>query len=146
MVTIKIKKKDNKTLLPLRAHETDACYDVYAHSIEVIEENKVKVGLGFMTEIEEGWKGVVVPRSNLAKTDWMFGNSLGVIDSSYRGEWMIIFTHVRNDWKTLNFPYKIGERVGQIYFTPVHVVSFLSVEQLSETERGAGGFGSSGLK
>lgn len=144
MLNVKIKLKDSLAKVPLKAHESDACYDVYAHSISGIDDDKVKIGLGFMTEIPTGWKGVVVPRSNLAKTDWIFGNSLGIIDSSYRGEWMIILKYIGSAGRIAHLPYSVGDRVGQIYFEPVQDVSFLSVERLSQTERGAGGFGSTG--
>lgn len=142
---IKTKKKDNTSTIPWRATEHAACFDVYAHSITVINEYKMEIGLGFMTEIPNGWKGIIVPRSSLSKTDWMFSNSLGVVDSDYRGEWRIILSHVRNDGRMALFPYKVGDRVGQIYFAPVHEVNFNIVDELSDTLRGNGSFGSTGI-
>jgi dUTP pyrophosphatase len=70
-------------------------------------------------------------------------NSIGIIDSDYRGEWMCIFTPIHN---YTQFPYSVGDRIAQIYFEPVHQVEFEEVHDLSSSERGEGGFGSTGIK
>ena len=144
---VKFKKVDADAKLPVKGSLEAACYDVYAHSIT--ETNgKVKVGLGFKTEIPKSYKGIIVPRSNLTKHYWVLNNSFGVIDSDYRGEWMAIFTSIYgapflNEYQP--FPYKIGERVAQIYFEKVVDVEFEEVEHLDSSERGEGGFGSTGV-
>ena len=78
------------------------------------------VGLGFKTEIPKGYKGILVPRSNLVKSFWMMNNSFGVIDADYRGEWMAIFTQIPvplgSHMGTTAFPYNVGDRVAQIFF------------------------------
>jgi len=119
---------------------------VYAHSITSSENGKVKVGLGFKTEIPKGYKGILVPRSNLTKFRWILNNSYGVIDSDYRGEWMAIFTQIDNNDSNDTFPYGIGDRVAQIYFEEVLSTSFEVVPELESSERGERGFGSTGLK
>jgi dUTP pyrophosphatase len=69
-------------------------------------------------------------------------NSIGIIDSDYRGEWMCIFTPIGN---YSQFPYSVGERVAQIYFEKVEDVEFVDANELESSERGTGGFGSTGL-
>ena len=149
MLKIKLQKLTEDARMPIKGSEHAAAYDVYAHSIT--EANgKVKVGLGFKTEIPKGYKGIIVPRSNLAKFHWVLNNSYGVIDSDYRGEWMAIFTPLAivagNHAGTTGFPYNVGDRVAQIYFEEVLPVSFDVVPELEQSERGEGGFGSTGLK
>lgn len=142
---IKLQKVTEDARMPIKGSEHAAAYDVYAHSITV-ENGKVKVGLGFKTEIPKGYKGIIVPRSNLTKFNWVLNNSYGVIDSDYRGEWMAIFTPIINAGSVPEFPYGVGDRVAQIYFEEVLPVSFDVVPELEQTERGEGGFGSTGLK
>jgi dUTP pyrophosphatase len=143
MLKIKFKKKDESSKLPYKGSLNAACYDVYAHSIKVERPNKIVVGLGFSTEIPPGFKGVIVPRSSIAKTNWFLANSIGVIDSDYRGEWMMVL-------KTLEsvvydaLPFAINDRCAQIYFEKVNDVEFEEVDELTDTIRGEGGFGSTG--
>ena len=153
MLKIKLQKVTEDARMPIKGSEHAAAYDVYAHSITVSNDGKVTVGLGFKTEIPKGYKGIIVPRSNLTKYFWVLNNSFGVIDSDYRGEWMAIYTpipvlinthdvHVA----TTAFPYGVGDRVAQIYFEEVLPISFDVVPELESSERGEGGFGSTGLK
>ena len=149
MLKIKLQKVTEDARMPIKGSEHAAAYDVYAYSIT--EANgKVKVGLGFKTEIPKGYKGIIVPRSNLTKFHWVLNNSYGVIDSDYRGEWMAIFTPLAvvagSHAGTTGFPYNVGDRVAQIYFEEVLPVSFDVVPELEQSERGEGGFGSTGLK
>jgi dUTP pyrophosphatase len=144
MLKVKFKKISGNTILPFKGSVDAACFDVYAHSI-TFENNKMVIGLGFKTEIPRGYKGILMPRSNLTKHPWMMNNSMGIIDADYRGEWKMILTPMNGDLVTNALPYGTGERVGQIYFEAVTPVEFIEVEDLSETERGTGGFGSTGL-
>ena len=149
MLKIKLQKITEDARMPIKGSEHAAAYDVYAYSIT--EANgKVKVGLGFKTEIPKGYKGIIVPRSNLTKFHWVLNNSYGVIDSDYRGEWMAVFTPLAvvagTHAGTTGFPYNVGDRVAQIYFEEVLPVSFEVVPELESSERGEGGFGSTGLK
>ena len=144
MLQVKFKKISSNTKLPFKGSLDAACSDVYAHSI-TFENSKMVIGLGFKTEIPRGYKGIIVPRSNLTKHPWMMNNSMGVIDSDYRGEWKMILTPLNGDLVASALPYGTGDRVGQIYFEAVLPIEFIEVEDLSETERGTGGFGSTGL-
>ena len=143
MLKVKIKELYTDVKLPIKGSSHAACYDVYANNMIHMNDGKMKVGLGFATEIPEGWKGVIVPRSNLTKHRWVMNNSIGVIDSDYRGEWMVIFTSI--DYNT-SFPYQIGDRVAQIYFDRVEEVELSKVAEIASSDRGEGSFGSTGLK
>ena len=144
MLQVKFKKISSNTKLPFKGSLDAACSDVYAHSI-TFENDKMVIGLGFKTEIPKGFRGVLIPRSNLTKHLWMMNNSIGIIDADYRGEWKMILTPLNGDLITNALPYGTGDRVGQIYFEAVTPVEFIEVDELSETERGTGGFGSTGL-
>jgi dUTP pyrophosphatase len=150
MVIVKFKKLTDDVRMPIKGSSHAACYDVHAHSIVHKDNGKVAVGLGFKTEIPKGYRGVIVPRSNLTKFHWMLNNSFGVIDADYRGEWMAIFTQIPvligDVVSTTAFPYAVGDRVAQIYFEPVHEVILGIVDELEDSERGEGGFGSTGVK
>jgi dUTP pyrophosphatase len=142
MLTVKFRKLHADVKLPIKGSSHAACYDVYAHSVSNMSDGKIKVGLGFATEIPVGWKGIIVPRSNLTKYTWVLNNSFGVIDSDYRGEWMAIFSPISNNF---GFPYQVGDRVAQIFFDKVEDVILLQVDSLEDSDRGTGGFGSTGL-
>jgi dUTP pyrophosphatase len=150
MLQVKFKKISDNTIVPSRGSLDAACYDVYAHSIVHKDDGKVVVGLGFKTEIPVGYKAVLVPRSNLTKHNWVMNNSIGIIDSDYRGEWMCVFTRLEFNTSSggtaQDFPYAVGDRVAQFYLDEVYNIAFLEVKALSETNRGEGGFGSTGLK
>lgn len=140
---IKFKKKDDSSKLPVKGSLHAACFDVYAHSIKVERPNKMTVGLGFSTEIPVGYKGIVVPRSSISKTDWVLANSIGVIDADYRGEWMMVFKCF-GEMIHQPLPFGVGDRCGQIYFEKIEDFDIEEVDDLSDTERGEGGFGSTG--
>ena len=146
MLQVKFKKISDNTIVPSRGSLDAACYDVYAHSIVHKDDGKVVVGLGFKTEIPVGYKAVLVPRSNLTKYNWVMNNSIGIIDADYRGEWMCIFTPIQIGSIVPDFPYNVGDRVAQFYLDEVYNIAFLEVTALSDTNRGEGGFGSTGLK
>jgi len=148
MLKIKFQKLTEDARMPYKGSEHAAAYDVYAHSITGANSKRY-VGLGFKTEIPKGYKGILVPRSNLTKYNWVLNNSFGIIDADYRGEWMAIFTAIpgkefADDYQ--DFPYGVGDRVAQIYFEEVLPVSFDVVPELEQSERGEGAFGSTGLK
>jgi len=142
---IKYKKLNGHAKLPTKGSLDAACFDVYAASIEVERPNKMTVGLGFATEIPRGYRGVVVPRSGISKTNWVLANSIGIIDADYRGEWKAVFRCL-GEMTDGPFPFGIGDRCAQIYFEEVQDAEFIETDELSDTTRGTGGFGSTGLK
>lgn len=140
---IKFKKKDTNSKLPVRGSTDAACLDVYAHSITFERPDKMIVGLGFSTEIPPGFKAVVAPRSSISKTNWVLANSIGIIDADYRGEWMMVFKCL-GEMVYQALPFGVGDRCGQMYIEPVQGFYIEEVDELSNTERGEGGFGSTG--
>lgn len=140
MIEIKIKQERGKFNIPVLSTEHSVCYDVFCSNITNDGNGTIICNLGFSTEIPVGWKGVIVPRSGITKTGWVMQNSPGQVDSDYRGEWQIRFKSIDGS----EFPFKVGDRVGQIYFEPVHYVTFKNVESITETVRGSGGFGHTG--
>ena len=134
---VKIKRLNDKAILPTKAHATDAGYDLYATSC-YYEDGMLHYGIGIAVEIPEGYVGLVFPRSSIANTHLTLSNSVGVIDSGYRGEVMAKFR------KGGTRGYHVGERIAQLIILPYPEVVFEEAEELSESDRGTGGYGSSG--
>jgi dUTP pyrophosphatase len=153
-LNINFKKLREGMKLPKKAHNDDACFDVEVCKIEELEGgNLVVCYLGFSTEIAEGYKGVIVPRSSITKFGWVMQNSPAQIDAGYRGEWIVKFRplpmqsvvdghKVTNHVYSHKFPYDLGDRVAQIYFEKVLDVKINLVDEITDSERGKGGFGS----
>ena len=140
---VKIKKLKENAVIPQYAKDGDAGMDLIA--TEIISENSstITYGTGLAMEIPEGFVGLVFPRSSIRKYDLSLSNSVGVIDSGYRGEIQATFNKI-NHHITRKEDYKIGDRICQIMIIPFPKVLFREVEELSNTERGEGGFGSTG--
>ncbi len=143
MLKVRFKKKDESSKLPVKGSLNAACYDVYAHSIKLERPDKIIVGLGFSTDIPPGFKGILVPRSSISKTNWMLANSMGIIDADYRGEWMMVLRTTGSVMYDA-LPFAVGERCAQIYFDKVNDIEIEETDELSDTVRGEGGFGSTG--
>lgn len=152
---VKIKKLYEDSIIPTKGSADAMCYDCYAQSIHVNENGKTEVDLGFSLELPAGYGARLIPRSNLTKHWWVLNNSLGVIDPDYRGICKAIFTPIPIVFKeegnmnntlvtTFDFPYKAGDRVCQMEIYRRENFDFEEVDELSETERGTGGFGSTG--
>jgi len=144
---LKIKRLNDKAVLPIRAHKGDAGLDLTTTDI-TLEPNDcgqtvVVYHCGLAVEIPEGYVGLLFPRSSIAKKSMFMTNAVGVIDSSYRGEIMAKM-HVTTD--AAPAVYKVGEKFAQLVIMPIPEVSITEVAELSETERGEGGYGSSDEK
>lgn len=139
-LNIKIKKLHKDAVIPTKAHTTDAGYDLYAASSSVDKDYNIVYGTGVAVEIPTGYVGLVFPRSSIASKDIMLSNSVGVIDSGYRGEIMAKFKRVTGDFDS----YQVGDRIAQLIIIPYPEVTFVEVDELSESDRGEGGYGSSG--
>lgn len=156
ILNIKVKKLNPNSVLPAYAKQGDAGMDLTATSKSYDDQGNVVYGTGLAFEIPEGYVGLLFPRSSNAKKDLILSNSVGVIDSGYRGEVALKFKpsayYTVNDGfrfftsLPLDFleNYEIGDRIGQIIIMPYPQVQFTEVDELGESERGAGGFGSSG--
>jgi dUTP pyrophosphatase len=137
---VKVMKLDAGAIIPKYAKPGDAGMDLYAVTQTFDKHGNYVYGTGLAMEIPEGYVGLIFPRSSISKTAHYLRNAVGVIDSGYRGE--IIFKFAIN---THNAPvYEIGERIGQMIIMPYPEVEFEESFELSKTERGKGGYGSTG--
>ena len=143
---VKIKKLAEEAVLPFYATEGSAGMDVTTTFVEYKRDGDFWIchtGLSF--QIPEGYVMLIFPRSSIRKTNFYLANSVGVLDSDYTGELLFIFKE-RGLSKVppVVGPYKAGERVGQVIIIPHPKIEFLEVNELDKTERGDGGFGSTG--
>lgn len=144
---VKVKKLDPKAKTPSYAKSGDAGMDIVA--IDVIYENEyVSYKTGLAIEIPEGYVGLLFPRSSVSKKELLLCNSVGVIDSGYRGEIEFRYKIVGNSGIVhgLRDIYSVGDRVGQIIILPYPQITIQETDILSDTERGEGGFGSTGTQ
>lgn len=138
---VRVKKLHPEAVVPKYAKIGDAGLDLTAVTKEWDSEKGLVVfGTGLAFEIPEGYVGLVFPRSSICKTPLSLSNSVGVIDSGYRGEVKFMFRPVGRPRKN----YEIGDRIGQLVIIPYPQVELLESSELSSSERGTGGFGSSG--
>lgn len=135
---IKFKKMNPNAVMPKRGTTGAAGFDLTAVSIEETDQF-VKYYTGIAVQIPAGYFGMLVPRSSVVNTGLLMGNSVGIIDSDYVGELSAVF-YLRSGCKV----YNVGDRIGQLVIVPIPAVEFVEAEELSETERGAGGYGSTG--
>lgn len=142
-MTIKYKRLKENAVAPVKAHAADAGLDLTAVDIttEINEcgELILVYHTGLAIEIPEGYFGALVPRSSITKKSLMQSNHFGVIDANYRGEVMV---KMRTTTNVVPAVYKVGERICQLLILPVPEVQFEETEQLTETDRGEDGFGS----
>jgi dUTP pyrophosphatase len=134
---LKIKKLSEDAVIPSYAKRGDAGLDLVATSMKNCPDF-VEYGTGLAFEIEEGSVGLLFPRSSISKTGHRLLNSVGVIDSGYRGE-----VKVRMSWTNQN-AYKVGDKIAQLVVVELPKVIIQEVNSLKTSERGGGGFGSSG--
>jgi dUTP pyrophosphatase len=135
---VKIKKLRPDAIIPSYAKSGDAGMDLTAVDFDA-NDLHVTYKTGLAVAIPAGFVGLLFPRSSVYKTGQYLTNAVGVIDSGYRGELMLKF----NQSNSLNL-YKIGDRVGQLIIMPYPSVEFEEVSELSDSNRGVGGFGSTG--
>ena len=141
---VNIKKVHPEAVIPSYAKDGDAGMDLIATSIITETPSQITYGLGIALEIPEGFVGLVFPRSSIRKTRLQLSNSVGVIDSGYRGELQATFNKITTTIENQKNDYKVGDRVCQIMIIPHPLIEFNEVNELSNTERGEGGFGSTG--
>ena len=141
---IKFKKLDPRAVAPVRAHSTDAGVDLTATRITTEINECGQLILVYHTdlavEIPEGYCGILTPRSSVFKKSLTLTNSIGVIDAGYRGEIMAKF---RSTTDVVPAVYKEGERFAQLLIIPIADVTFTEAFELSDSDRGEGGYGSS---
>lgn len=164
---VNIKKLNKKAVLPTYAKDGDAGMDLTAVSVKFDEYGNVVYGTGLAFEIPKRYVGLLFPRSSNSKKDLRLTNSVGVIDSGYRGE--VTFKYRKDIRTILGFKgfmhkyfncifkklntmtinnigkmYEIGDRIGQLIIMPYPCIEFKEIQELTETDRGIGGYGSTG--
>ena len=138
---VKIKKLHPAAQIPAYAKPGDAGMDLTTIDHPNKKETYIEYDTGLSMEIPEGYVGLLFPRSSVSKTDLILANSVGVVDSGYRGPIKLRFKEVP---RKKFIEYEKGDRVGQIIIMPVPNFEFEEVDELSDTARGDGGFGSTG--
>ena len=139
---VRVKRLHKGSVLPRYAKIGDAGMDLTAISRSEVVGNIITYGTGLSIEIPEGYVGLIFPRSSIYKQDMYLTNCVGVIDSGYRGE--IMFKYAITEVEQFANLYNVGDRVGQIIILPYPQIEFEEAEELSSTERGEGGYGSTG--
>ena len=147
---VKVKKLNENAVIPFKTYERDFCYDVVAVSEEEVAPNVWKYGIGLAFQIDREslfghrYLNLAIdlrPRSSVWKTGMVFSNCEGTIDELYTGEVFAVFYHVFPNMER----YKVGQRIGQIKIGTTMPVEFVVVDELDETERNDGGYGSTGV-
>ena len=146
---VKVKKLNENAVIPFKTYEKDFCYDVVAVSEEEVAPNVWKYGIGLAFQIDKeslfGHRYLNLsidlrPRSSVWKTGMVLSNCEGTIDELYTGEVYAVFYHVFPNMER----YKVGQRIGQIKIGTTMPLEFVVVDELDETERNDGGYGSTG--
>ena len=151
---IKINLLNDNAIIPSKAHASDACYDVVATSV-TLSEKYIEYGLGFSTEFDSNIVGNIYPRSSISNHDLIMCNAPGTIDSNYRGEWKVRFKLTppnflyfeKNNIEYSKYEpkiYNVGDKIAQISFHEIKNVEWEQVTTLETSDRGSGGFGSTG--
>lgn len=157
---VRIKKLSPNAQIPKKAHSTDAGFDLYATSRKLDDDGNIVYGTGLAFEIPEGFVGYVFPRSSISKQNLFLTNSVGVVDAGYRGEVTAKFKMSQKAgmleregehyFAIPTFPgctvYEVGERIAQLIIMPIPAIEFTEADTLSSSERGTGGYGSTGSK
>ena len=156
MNRIRFKKLVPEAVEPTKAHDNDAGFDMVAVSKKETDQY-IQYGTGIALEIPDGMVGLIYPRSSVTKKDLMLKNSVGIIDAGYRGEVSFRFNKlvtVNTEAMTIamnNFItsvnkeyYEVGDKIGQIIFQTLPEVTLLETDELDDSERGEGGYGSTG--
>lgn len=170
MIDVKFKKLIPEAVIPIKAHPTDVGFDLTATKVN-ITENYVEYETGIALQLPPGYFAIIAPRSSNSKKDLLLANSIGVIDNSYIGELKFRYKRIimpvmqkvmvapptgdpiQDAMNTQEVPslayrddyiYKVGERIGQLIILPYPEINLIETDELYETDRGDGGFGSSG--
>lgn len=147
---VKIKKLHPDAVIPTYGTDGSAGMDLTAVSHEIDEYGNRVYHTGIAVEIPRGYVGLIFPRSSICKHSIHLTNAVGVIDSDYRGEITAKFKPTPYfkadiyDFQTFPSQYKEGDRIAQMIIIPYPQIEFKEVDELSDTERGNGGYGSTG--
>lgn len=148
VIPIKFKRLHSLAQIPKQATKLAGGWDVVVTEIDKSKFPLVVCKLGFALQPPTGYKVTLVPRSSLTKTSYVLQNTPGLGDADYTGEYMLKFRGIPigslfgGEFMYDVFPYEVGDRIGQIYLEEVIPVEFVEVDELTQTERGTGGYGS----
>lgn len=127
---------------PYKKHATDAGTDLRSTvELLLLPQREATIPLGIKAEVPEGYAALLVPRSGLGSQGLALRNTVGVIDTDYRGQWM---AKVRNESENNSIQINFGDRVIQCVIVPIYLKDWVQVDKVNETERGDGGFGHTG--
>lgn len=149
-LAVRVKKLNDNAVIPMYAHSTDAGMDLVATSKYEDEYGNIVYGIGLAFEIPEGYAGFIFPRSSNYKHSLLLSNCVGIVDAGYRGEVSCKFRkdhqyiHGSGLAHNLSGEYEVGERVAQMVIMPFPKVRMVKVNELSNSERGTNGYGSTG--
>lgn len=141
-MNIKIKRLHKDAVIPAYSKIGDAGMDLTAVSKDIVDRKDhgyTSYGTGLAFQIPEGFVGLIFPRSSISNTGLLLSNSVGVVDSGYRGEVSARFKHIPG-----TKDYEVGDRVAQMLILPYPQVQFEEVKELETSERSSSGYGSTG--
>lgn len=143
---VRFKRLNDLAKIPTRGSKFSAGYDLYAatdEDIQIPPHSTVKIGTGLAMELPIGWFGAIFARSGIAtKRGLRPANCVGVCDADYRNEYIVAIHNDSNETMTV----QSGERIAQLILLPYQDIDFKEVNELNNTDRGMGGFGSTGEK
>lgn len=143
---VRFKRLNDLAKIPTRGSKFSAGYDLYAATdkdIQIPPHSTVKIGTGLAMDLPSGYFGAIVARSGIAtKRGLRPANALGVCDEDFKGEYIVALHNDTTEIKTV----QAGERIAQLILLPYQTIDFKEVDELHDTERGIGGFGSTGEK
>ncbi len=143
---VRFKRLNNLAKIPTRGSKFSAGYDLYAatdEDIQIPPHSTIKIGTGLAMELPVGWFGAIFARSGIAtKRGLRPANCVGVCDCDYLGEYIVALHNDSNETMTI----QAGERIAQLIILPCQDIDFKEVNELRDTDRGMGGFGSTGEK
>lgn len=149
MLEVKIKKLHKDAVIPKYETTGSVGMDLTATSKEYDEYGNVVFGTGIAIQIPDGYYADLRPRSSISKYDLVLANSVGTVDSDYIGELILKFKPSMcfgvNRGDDYGVMYDVGDRIAQLVILPHPKVSFVEVDELSKTDRGTGGFGSTNI-
>ena len=149
MLEMKFKRLSDTMIVPTKAHDTDACFDIYADILSsngngeicIFPHETVIIPTGFATNIPHGYWAAIFARSGLASKQGLRpANCVAVIDEPYTGEWKVPIHNDSEDIRVIHH----GDRIAQFTLLPYYDIQLEEVDELDETDRGSGGFGSTG--
>lgn len=142
---VRFKKLSPNAVIPAKAHESDAGFDLVATSVNVDGYGNLVYGTSLAVEIPRGYVGLIFPRSSVCKKQLFLTNCVGCVDSGYRGEIKAKFKYTNGGiLPEKGGVYGLGDRIAQLIIMPYPEVEFEEAGELSDSDRGEGGYGSTG--